>query len=119
MDTTLVLTAILAIITFLISELYIKKQLGIKPKRVSKERKKIYTVIDSGLTLLAFGAILFGFLYFETKTTQILPVAFILLAKTLLRGVEEFNTDKPSKAYYHHFLWSVFTVMLIVILWIG
>ncbi|WP_158290366.1 DUF4181 domain-containing protein [Halobacillus salinus] len=119
MDLPLLITAGLAVITFLISEMYIKRQLGIKPKRVSKDRPRIYQSIDSGLTVLAFAAILIGFLYFETKTTRIIPVAFILLAKTMLRGVEEYNTDKASKAYYHHFLWAGFTVLLIVILWIG
>lgn len=119
MDLPLLLTAGLAVITFLISELYIKRQLGIKPKRVSKDRPGIYQTLDSGLTVLAFAAILFGFLYFDTKTTQIVPVAFILLAKTVLRGVEEYKTDYASKAYYHHFLWGVFTVLLIVILWVG
>lgn len=119
MDSIIIITGILMVLTFLISELYIKRRLGIKPKRVSEDRKQIFRIIDSTLTVFAFAAILLGYLWFETKTMRIVPVAFILMAKTLLRGFEEWKVDPSSKAYYHHFLWAGFTVILIVLLLIS
>ncbi|WP_163527169.1 DUF4181 domain-containing protein [Halobacillus ihumii] len=98
------------VLFFCIREFYVKKRFKIKHKGLLDEgRKKIYIAMESIIYLL----IIF-WIFLQAKFQSVSPVLMILLfgGIFLLRGIEEWREDKPSKAYYHE--WLLFALLSIL-----
>jgi len=113
---------ILFIFYFLISQFYLKKRLNIHEKPVTpftKGRKKIYKVIEGTLFLLTIYLFIVVTLSERSDEVpiwiQVLPIPVCYILVSILRGIEQWLTDKESKSYLHEVLGALFFLALLVI----
>lgn len=88
------------------SQFYLKRVLGIKPRGfVTEGRKKKFFILETSVMLLIFSYIIFAHFYFGSLTLLISSPMFLLFSLMLIiQGIEERKRDKQAKKYYHEWL---------------
>ncbi|MCA0987346.1 DUF4181 domain-containing protein [Guptibacillus algicola] len=120
----LIYLLVVILIYLFISEIYMKRKLGIKSQNrwiFHEERYKVSIAIDV-LLLIIFIFLTFEFLLERPHYSTIVKLSpsFIMMFLTSInRGIEEYLQDRSSKTYYHDWLAAFMMVLTFGIMYFG
>ncbi|WP_270181207.1 DUF4181 domain-containing protein [Alkalihalobacillus sp. CinArs1] len=107
---------VLTVIYLFVSEIYMKRMLGIKERSrwiFHDERYKVSMIIDV-VIVLAFIFISFEFIVERPNSPAIvmlMPSMIMAFLISINRGVEDYLQDPTSKAHYHEWLAACMVVL--------
>lgn len=123
---TIVAIAVILVMHFLASQLFLKKKLDIKPDTVSifhQDRKKLFIAIDIGLLLLFTVGMMI--LHVENDISNfpgivaIIPLFALFFLLSVNHAVEQWLLHRPKKAYWHEILSAAVMLMVFAVVWAG
>ena len=121
---TIVELVVLIVIYLLISELYLKRYLGILSNYkwlFNKHRNKFAILIDILIIVLFIVSNLILFeagLHKYSAIVRTSPMFGLFFLQKINHGIEEFLTNRSEKFYYHEWLASIVLVVAFLILFV-
>ena len=124
-STIIAIIAVLAMY-FLVSQLFLKKKLNIKPDTVSifhQDRKKAFIAIDLGLLLLFVIAMMILFVENDISKfpgiVAIIPMFALLFLLSVNHAVEQWLLHPQEKTYWHEILSAAVLLIVVAVIWAG
>lgn len=117
-STSLIGLLLIFAVFLLISEVYLKRVLGIKAIRkcpFNAKRKKRYVFTEIILLLLFIFSMFYAAIDLTLPPTIMIFIFFAIM--DFIRGMEEWIENKSEKGYYHEWLATItFIIMFLVVL---